>query len=405
MKRPIHRILFLAIFLLITADTFAQSDAAIFAVTDRQQEGKSWLTLRRIDPLTGDFGTLMFDGGDKSQPIYDLKGGKFINHVPSKISNLDPEVPFGTGVAAIAYDRKSNRLFYVPMYYPQLRYIDLNTNRVFTSGNMFQGSGNTFESLTRMVIGNDGFGYALSTDGNHLYQFNTSGTPVIKDLGPLKDASGNKEMAIVNNSCMTSGGDLVADDDNNLYLIAARLQVFRISTKDRVATYIGNVKGLPKGFMANGAAVDPDGMIVLSNSVNKAFLYRVDPSNWEAVDITAAQGAYNAADLASSNVLLTHKTKAGPALVRGNIKIFPNPVRSNSFQVKMANMENGIYHLLLTDISGRTVMEKKINVNSGGFLETIMLPGSFTKGIYMVRIINERSKQVTVEKVLVERLR
>jgi len=405
MKKNLLPYTLTAILLSLCIEVAAQGDANMFAVTDKIQEGKAWMTLRKLDASTGNFGNLLFDGSDQGQVIYDLKGGRFVDHAPTKISNLDPSVPFVKGVAAIAYDRKQNRLFYVPMYYSQLRYIDLNTNKAFTAGNMFGDSGKAFESLTRLVIGGDGFGYALSTDGTQLYQFNTEGTPMIRDLGSLKDAPLNKEMAIVNNSCITAGGDLIADDANNLYLIAARLQVYRISLKDRTATYLGDIKGLPKGFMVNGAAVDRDGMVVLSNSVNKAFLYRVDPSNWKAVDITSPEGAYNASDLASSNLLITQRAGSEPVLSRGTIKIYPNPVRSNSFQVKMSNMDNGIYHLLLTDISGRTVMEKKISVSAGAFLETINLPGNFTKGVYMVRIINEHSNQVRVEKVVVERLR
>jgi hypothetical protein len=265
-----------------------------------------------------------------------------------------------------------------------------------------------YESITRMVIAGDGFGYALSTDGNHLYKFNTKGNPVITDLGSLTDAEANSHMAIVNNPCMTAGGDMIADDDNNLYLIAARGYVYRISIRDMLATYLGEIKGMPKEFSANGAAVNHEGKIVVTSSVFKNAIYQVDPVSWEATPIVAKGGAFNASDLGSSNLLVTNKAKAGPAFVnnmKGTVKIYPNPVRSNNFQVAFSNMEAGDYYLDLTDVSGRRVMQKKINISSGSLIETINLPGSFTKGIYMVKLVNEKSRQISVQKVLVERFR
>lgn len=35
------------------------------------------------------------------------------------------QAPFATGVAAAAFDKKHNRLYYTPMFVDQLRYIDL----------------------------------------------------------------------------------------------------------------------------------------------------------------------------------------------------------------------------------------------------------------------------------------
>jgi hypothetical protein len=66
-------------------------------------------------------------------------------------------------------------------------------------------------------------------------------------------------------------------------------------------------------------------------------------------------------------------------------------------------MEAGDYYLDLTDVSGRRVMQKKINISSGTYVETINLPGSFTKGIYMLKLMNSQTKQISVQKVLVER--
>jgi hypothetical protein len=388
--------------------SFAQMEKFGYAITDLTQEGKSWVALRRLDFSSASFSDIVLNGNDKALSVLDIRGARFDKVTATRVNNADPDMPFANGVAAMAYDRNSNRIFYVPMYYDQLRYIDLKTMKVHTTGAGFGTSQekSVYESITRMVIAGDGFGYALSTDGNHLYKFNTKGNPVITDMGSLADAESNSHMAIVNNPCMTAGGDMIADDDNNLYLIAARGYVYRISIRDMLATYLGEIKGMPKEFSANGAAVNHEGKIVVTSSVFKNAIYQVDPVSWEATPIVAKGGAFNASDLGSSNLLVTNKAKAGPSFVnnmKGTVKIYPNPVRSNNFQVAFSNMEAGDYYLDMTDVSGRRVMQKKINISSGSLIETINLPGSFTKGIYMVKLVNEKSRQISVQKVLVER--
>jgi len=71
--------------------------------------------------------------------------------------------------------------------------------------------------ITRMTIGKDGFGYALSNDGEHLIKFTTQGTPVIQDLGVLIDNPSNQ--VLVRSSCTSWGGDIVAAADGSLYLV------------------------------------------------------------------------------------------------------------------------------------------------------------------------------------------
>jgi hypothetical protein len=319
-------------------------------------------------------------------------------------------MPFVNGVAAMAYDRGSNRLFYVPMYLDQLRYLDLNTMKVFTAGSSFSSSKDIMDPQTRMVVAGDGYGYALSTDGNHFYRFNTIGVPEITDLGALKDAPENSKtgMSVLGNPCVTAGGDMIADDDNNIYLIAARNVVYKIAIKDMVATYLGEIKNLPKNFTSNGAAVDHEGKIVVTSSVFPGSMFRVDPVSWEATVYQGSDGVFNSSDLASSNLLVTNKVKKGPAFVssmKGTVKVFPNPVRTSNFQVSFSNMEVGDYHLELTDMVGRRILQKKININTGVFIESINLPGSYSKGIYMVKLVNQKTKQVSIEKVLVERFK
>jgi hypothetical protein len=97
--------------------------------------------------------------------------------------NFDTRAPFSSGVAAIAYDRKNNRIWFTPMFIDQLRYIDLKTMKLFyVTDNTLIGSNmkNADQSniVTRMVIADDGNGYAVTNDGNNMVRFNTKNLTV-----------------------------------------------------------------------------------------------------------------------------------------------------------------------------------------------------------------------------------
>lgn len=386
----------------------AQTENFGYAITDLAPEGKHWVSLRKLDFQSGIFSDVVLDGNDRTLPLMDVNGGRFSRETATKLGNADPSLPFAGGVGAVAYDRNSRRVFFVPLHYDQLRYLDLKTMEIFAAGSGFGAAQekSAAQSITRMVIAGDGFGYALSADGHHLYRFNTVGKPVIRDLGPLRDAATNTSISILNNACLTGGGDLVADDDNNLYLIASSNHVFRISLKDRMATHLGSIKGLPAQFTSNGAAVDHEGNILVASSIYKGAMFSVNPVTWEAKQHRAAKTVYNASDLGSSNLLVTNRGRRGPAFIsgaRGNVRIYPNPVRTNSFRVSFTNMESGEYYLELIDASGRRILQKKFAITSASAVETVNLTTTLTMGIYLVKVTSESNRQVSLEKIIIER--
>src|SRR5436189_2828650 len=106
------------------------------------------------------------------------------------------QAPFSTGVAAMAYDKKNNRLYFTPMFIDQLRYVDLKTMKVFyvtdlAFTGMPQKSSDQGNVVTRMVIASDGNGYAMTNDGAHLIRFTTGKKLAIADLGALVDDPSN----------------------------------------------------------------------------------------------------------------------------------------------------------------------------------------------------------------------
>ncbi|MFN5360978.1 MAG: hypothetical protein ACK5CC_09625, partial [Bacteroidota bacterium] len=121
--------------------------------------------------------------------------------------------PMGGSVASVAYDKKTNRLFYFPMYASELRFMDLSHPEPhFTyldnqSLNLLKHRTDVANQISRMTIGADGFGYALTNDGEHLIRFTTEGQPTIIDLGVISDKPGNG--IFVRSSCTSWGGDMV----------------------------------------------------------------------------------------------------------------------------------------------------------------------------------------------------
>ncbi|HET9826770.1 MAG TPA: hypothetical protein VFP87_15625, partial [Chitinophagaceae bacterium] len=146
-------------------------DRFAYVVTDVNQNSAGWTVLRKLSLQTGVYSDAIFNGVDTKSVAYDAVSKKQIEGNSNlQLINYSP-LPFSTGVAAIAYDRKNNRIYYTPMFIDQLRYIDLKTMKVFyVTDQSFSGIANTHNDeanvVTRMVIAPDGYGYAVTNDAN-----------------------------------------------------------------------------------------------------------------------------------------------------------------------------------------------------------------------------------------------
>jgi len=143
-------------------------------------------------------------------------------------------------------------VFIIPQWVlNQLRYIDLKSNQIYYFENEAFGQvksiGDAGQSNTRMVIASDGNGYGLSNDANHLIRCTTGKNPTISDLGAISDDAKNGNVSV--HSAGSYGGDMIADVSENLYLVNAFRQVFKISIATKSASYLGYNKGLPRGFL------------------------------------------------------------------------------------------------------------------------------------------------------------
>ncbi len=369
----------------------AQSpDKFAYTVTDSVQNGVKWNFLRKIDLRTGDFSDTLL-----------------------RLLSRNDTVPNSTlcnGVAAIALDDKKKRLYYTPMLLDRLSYVDLKTMKIHVVTNNFTGlipkAADQSNIITRMVIAADDHGYALTNDGNHLVRFNTN-THQVVNLGALTDAANNS--VSVHEVCSSYGGDIVADDEGILYLITSRNYVFKINVATRVAKYLGIVSGLPEGFGTSGVAVDyrGDNRVVITSAVNDSDIFSVDLETFIAVGLHA-ENAWHSSDLANRNILKTKKNNLHEELINADnfyvdkIGIYPNPVIANKFRIKFTNAESGTYKVELVDVLGEAAYKSTINTVGKINLFTIELPGSLSKGIYVIRINDKMNKTVFSEKIILQ---
>ncbi|MFM8805784.1 MAG: T9SS type A sorting domain-containing protein, partial [Sphingomonadales bacterium] len=336
--------------------------------------------------------------------------------------------PLGGSVAAMAFDQRSNRIFFFPQYSSELRFIDLDkkgprfTSLHQQSLQLLRHRNDVANQITRMTIGADGYGYALTNDAEHLIRFSTTGAPTIIDLGVLTDDAANT--VFVKSSCTSWGGDMVADKNGNLILITQSNFVFSINIDQRVAHYLGQIEGLPAGFTTNGAAVDEQGALLLSCGSSRTLqlsqhLFRINDIRQlkaEPVDASAIPGFGNISDMASSFILSVPRSSSteksvvvSPSAPVKNITtapsftVFPNPVSTGTFSIRAQHIaEAGDYTLLVSDMTGRVVMERSVAMQSKSSTHSFSLPALSSKGTYVVMLVDYFKRTVFSTQLIVE---
>ena len=406
-------------FIVASLASNAQSNKA-YAITGDGNNDFLWMNIREVDLQSGQVTKTIFQRSKTDFRLTDVATKQTVDQKTTGNILGSRDYPTSTMVAAAAYDRNSNKLFFVPMRMGELRWMDLNVKNetpqfyTITSDILKVAADPRDEAnnLTRMVIGADGNGYAISNDGNHLIRFTTGKKPVITDLGNLVDAESNKGLSI-HNKCSSWGGDMIADAYGKLYVISANQQVFVVDVDTRIATYKGAITGLPAGYTTNGAAVNSDGDIIVSSANKFDGYFKVKLSDLSAVKIEGSDIKYNASDLAGSNLLLQKEADAAgkfaavdskliPMATTSESKVFPNPVTASSFNVLFDGKKEGTYTIILTDLAGRSMQSKVVNITKGTQTENVILNTRPSKGMYIVKVVDENKQTVLTEKVMIQ---
>ena len=448
-----------------------------YAITAIEKGGRSWREVRQIDVTTGADVKIIYDSKQEAEALNARTGKPVAKIQPAgsdkttsysvisvtpatssatpqkRVVNLDEELialqhrnhvytktvvivngrelkdkPFSTNSAAMAYDKKHERLYYTPMSINQLRYIDLKTNKIYyfedEAFGVVKNSGDVANQVTRMVMASDGNGYALSNDANHFIRFTTGKKPTITDLGALTDDAANTKYSIHSGSGY--GGDMIADASGNLYLITANRNVFKINIESKTATHQGSIKGLPQGFSTNGAMVEEGSKIIIASSESTVGYYRFDLVTLQAEKVSTSNDVFNASDLANGNLAFDKKKKdkkedetkpeeAKPTvenatakgqvtetIAKDGIAVYPNPVTNGVVRLSFAEQPAGRYKVQLLDLSGRLITSKEVNISSETQIEEFRFPELSVKGNYLIRVSNDLNKINVTNKIVVQ---
>jgi hypothetical protein len=400
-----HKFLPLSIcilFMLTAVHGFSQSKKS-FAVTGDQLGSVNWTVFRQLDPGGKSALQTIYAAAENNEAVYDATSGK---KILNNTSNATAAIPQTCGclnnrmIAAIAYDAKNNRLYYTTMLGNQLRYLDLNSTEIRSYAVTTQLLKNFSEQpgeasvITRMVIGSDNYGYALTNDNEHLIRFSTGKQPSITDLGKLVDAKTNGENS-VKVQFKNWGGDLIADASGNLYLFTIQRNVFKINPNTRLATFLGEIKNIPEDYTINAVMVEKDANVIVGSSTKTNNYYRVNLNTLQAEVIQpGTKPVYNVSDFANANLAFDKPATDAIAntLIANTVTTYPNPVSRSVLNVSFANFTSGKYIIQLSETEGKTLLQKEVKV-SGSQTEKLSI-ASISAGTYLLRVVNPKGESI-----------
>ena len=406
-------ILLSAAFISVSLLSNAQDAKKTYAITGKQNNSFLWADIKQVDITTGKVVKTLFES-DKTV----FKTINFDNNKLRPVSQQEAS-PTALGVAACALDTRHNRLYFAPMHFSDIRFLDLDkdgANFTIVKRNIIaMPASATFQpeenQVTRMVFAADGYGYALTNDANHFIRFTTGKKPVVEDMGSLADDESNKGISI-HNKCTSWGGDMLADAFGQLVIITASHNVFSVDVNTKVATLKGTISGLPANYTTNGAVVDNDGYMVVSSANVFDGLFRIDIKDLKAVKIPGTENSFNASDLANGNFLLQkeadaiNKFEVPKSVIAHNYdvsdaRVYPNPVTNNQFNVLFEGKKAGKYTVQLTDISGRAILSKTIIIAGGNQVEPIRFAQKMPRGMFLIKVLDENKRLAFSDKVVI----
>ncbi|GAC1585521.1 MAG: hypothetical protein NVS3B19_03150 [Ginsengibacter sp.] len=404
--------------LFISIHSFSQKNKA-YAITGQQSANLNWVDIREIDLSSGTSIKSIFVSGKNDYKLVHY-GGEKVESFSASLSGDGqksiPNSPTQSMIAAAAYDQKHKKLFFMPIHGGDLNWLDMNddaeklsTFYVSPSSLMNINFADEANSITRMCIGADGNGYAISNDGNHLVQFTTGNKTEVKDLGALIDDGKNKGFS-VHNKCSSWGGDIVGDVYGKLYLFTSAHNVFVIDVKTRIASMKGTILNLPGTFTTNGAAVDNSDNVIVSSANTFDGYYKVNMNDLKAIKLDTKGQIFNASDLANANLLYQRKADDDlnvPVVsnneILGNqfVSVYPNPVSGSDVKISFEKMKPGKYALLISDLEGRAILSSDVYLKSGTQIEPLGLNKKPASGMYLIKVTNANNKSVFTDKLVV----
>jgi hypothetical protein len=301
-------------------------------------------------------------------------------------------------LAALAFDSSGDNLVYMPMFSSNIYVLNQKTKEITLVENTIARvtSCDINSHITRMATGYDGNIYAINNAGTQFIQISKKNNQyVVNDLGIIQDDASNGKNSFT--AIETGfGGDMIADADNNFYIFSASGNVFKVSTKELKAKFVGKINGLPEAYSVNGAAVNSKGKVVIA-SAKGAALYEVNLSDLEAKQLPGEQNLH-IYDLASKYFA---NDRVAAVNTLANIDVYPTKVDDQTITVNVNDKAiKGNIKLTVFDISGKAVMSTTLSVKDGNLNQQIHFRNMVT-GAYLVNITEESGKNLLSKKILV----
>lgn len=381
----------LPLFLLLTgANAFAQQD--FFALVGKDTPNIVFNDFRAVDGTSGTSGETVFTSDAQAKVFSQSRNGS-VTEDKNTYNNAQ-----AVNMATLAYDPYNNNLVYMPMFSSNIYVLNAKTKEItLVENNVARVTSCDINShFTRMATGYDGNIYAVNNAGTQFLQISRKGSQyVINDLGIIKDdaSNGKNSFTIVETGF---GGDMIADADNNFYIFSASGNVFKISTKELKAKFVGKISGIPDHYSVNGSAVNSKGKVVIA-SAKGASLYEVDLNTLQARLMEGAQNLH-IYDLASKYFA---NDRAVSNTVFANLDIYPTRVEDQLININVHDKSvKGNIRLNVFDLSGKNVMKQNLSVKDGSLNQQVHLK-NLVSGAYLVSITDEAGKILLNKKILV----
>jgi len=301
-------------------------------------------------------------------------------------------------LATLAFDVSDDNLVYMPMFSSNIYVLNQKTKEItLVENNAARVTACDINShMTRMTAGYDGNIYAINNAGTQFIQISKkSGQYIVNDLGIIKDDPSNGKNSF---TAMESGfgGDMIADAENNFYVFSTSGNIFKVSTKDLNAKFIGKVTGIPENYSVNGAAVNSKGNIVIA-SAKGASLYELNLENLQAKQLSGENNLH-IYDLASKYFV---NDRAASANVFANLDVYPTKVDEDFIYVNVNDKSvKGNIKVNIFDISGKAIMAQTLSVKDGLLNKQIYLK-NLVNGSYIVNITDASGRALLNKKILV----
>ncbi|WP_343612050.1 T9SS type A sorting domain-containing protein [Chryseobacterium oranimense] len=382
--------LFPLFLLVLGADVQAQQD--FFAIAGKDTSSIVFSDFRVMNATNGTSGEKVFSSEETAKVFSQDRKGPVAEDKNSYSHSQ------AVTMAALAYDPSNNNLVYMPMFSSNIYVLNAKTKEITLVENTVSKvtSCDINSHITRMATGYDGNIYALNNAGTQLLQISKKGNQyIVSDLGIITDDASNGKNSFT--SMETGfGGDMIADAENNFYVFSASGNVFKVSTKELKAKFIGKVSGIPDNYSVNGSAVNSQGKVVIA-SAKGDNLYEVDLQTLQAKALPGGEKPH-IYDLAS-RYFANDRTSAVSALA--NIDIFPTRVNEHFINVNVNDKSvKGNLKLSVFDISGKNVGKQDLSVKDGSLNQQVLLK-NLINGAYIVNITDESGKVLLSKKIIV----